>query len=154
MKKTLQITGILFAGILLICSCKKPIDLKNTPPPNIASLQHRWTLDSVVVYDNGGFNGLGVKWDGVTGTSDYRTDNMVYTQLNGLISVGNQNFNDTAKYIYQPDKNIIITNIIESGLASGLNDTTKVFLLNDSHLVTGDITESAFGYFRKVYCHR
>ncbi len=90
----------------------------------------------------------------VKGLADYRTDNKVYTQLTGLITVGNQNFTDTATYVYQPEKNIIIMDNIGSGVVSGYSDTTKIFLLNDSHLVTGDISDPGFGYFRKVYAHR
>lgn len=62
MKKTIQTISLLLFTMLIVFSCKKSNNENVTP--TLSTLQHNWTIDSIVVFDNAGFNGGGIKWDG------------------------------------------------------------------------------------------
>ena len=152
MKKTHQFTCILLATIFIF-SCRKPNN-ESSNPPTINTLLHKWSIDSVVVYDNRNFTGTPILWNGVTGFLDYRTDNKIYTRFDGIITADNPYRIDTASYSFQLDNNLIISNRIRSGITSTLNDTTKVILLKDHNLIVEELTIDPFKTYHKIYCHQ
>ncbi len=138
-----MLTVFVFAIFL---SCKKPFD--NTL---ISSLQQKWTLDSILLYNSSQFNGPHTKLNIISGYRDIRINGVEYRYLS-VIDGGRINESyDTAYYVPKVDMKSIMIYPIIHGNSNGPSDSLLINKLTEKELILNNTTEHQHGFSRYFY---
>lgn len=134
--KALISVSLLIIGISLY-SCQKEYDLlstSTTPGNKISELQYKWTLDSIIVYQNPDFTGG--RFEGYIGD---KTQYIIFNSNGKAYSYGGipTPVFDTGDYKLMTDNYTLLFYSYINGVRQNIPDTATIRTLTSSSLVLG-----------------
>ena len=145
--KALQLI-LAISFILIIASCKK--SESNSVNSVLSFLQHKWTVDSLVAYQNANHTGQRQK-EVLSGYEDFRNDGKRYGYSNTQGSTPNY---DTSQYTLTSNNLYILDRSIDHGIVSPVSDTLQIDHLDLNRLVLSPPSNSNSGIYVQLFLHR
>ena len=146
MKKLILILSVLS---IVLFSCKKS-NTQSSVTSTLSLLQHKWLIDSIVLYQNVNFTGN--RFVGYTGNNTQYFDFRATGKLYSFAGVPTPTF-DTSDYVLLPDNYTMLVNKYVNGIRSNRTDTATVRSVTTTNLVIGN-TKNAANEYGKFSFHR
>ena len=146
MKKLILILSFL---TIVLFSCKKS-DTQSSVTNTLSLLQHKWLLDSIVLYQNVTLTGN--RFVGYVGNNTQYFDFRATGKLYLFAGVPTPTF-DTADYVLLPDNYTMLLHKYVHGVRSNTTDSATVRSVTTTNLVIGN-TRNAANEYGKFSFHR